>query len=180
MDDAEGARCLDLSRSLAFIHEQAMGERSEGQEPLLSREKVTSWATQQEVLRYDIDRESMTIALPTRKVDLRARVAEGTAERQSATVREVLVLVGKLHNASFVLRPGRYIVRRLLRLSNLHLSGAEQAGEEEKRKGSTGIGQKRGGFYGYRVNSWLMWGGGDGFCGGEGGVRGEEDNSTVF
>ena len=74
--DAEGERCLDLSRSLAFIHEQPMGERSEGEEPLLSRKKVTSWAKQQEVLGYDIDTESMTIALPTRKVDdLRARVA---------------------------------------------------------------------------------------------------------
>ena len=71
----------------------------------------------------------MTIALPTRNVDdLRARAAEWTAERQSATVREVLVLAGKLHSASFVIRPGRYFVRRLLQLSNLHLSGAERAG----------------------------------------------------
>ena len=75
--DAEGGRCLGLSRSLAFIHDQAMGERSEGEEPLLSREKVTGWATQREVLGYDIDTESMTIALPTRKVDdLRAQVEE--------------------------------------------------------------------------------------------------------
>ena len=90
--DTEGARCLDLSRSLAFIHEQAMGERFEGEEPLLSRKKVTGWATQQEVLGYDIDTESMTITLPTWQVDdLRSRVAEWTAERQSAAVREVLV-----------------------------------------------------------------------------------------
>ena len=124
--DAEGVRCLDLSRPLAFIHEKAMDERSEGEEPLLSRKKVT---TQQKVLGYDIDTESMAIALPTRKVDhLRARVAKWTAERQSATVREVLVLAGKLHHASFVIRPGRYFVRRLLRLSNLHLSGTERAG----------------------------------------------------
>ena len=53
--DPEGARCLDLSRSLAFIRDQAMGERSEGEEPLLSREKVTGWATQQKLLGYDID-----------------------------------------------------------------------------------------------------------------------------
>ena len=81
---------------------------------------------------YYIDTESMTIAMPTRKVDdLRARVAEWTAERQSATVRGVLVLAGKLHHASFVIRPGRYFVRRLLQLSNLHLSGAERAGGGE-------------------------------------------------
>ena len=70
----------------------------------------------------------MNIALPTRKVgDFRARVAESTAVRQSATVREVLVLEGKLHHASFVIRPGRYFVRRLLQISNLYLSEAERA-----------------------------------------------------
>ena len=104
--DADGARCLDLSRSLAFIDEQAMGERFEREEPPLTRKKVTDWPTQQEVWGYDIDTESMTIALPTRKVnDLRERVAGRTAERQSATVREVLVLAGKLNHASFVIRP---------------------------------------------------------------------------
>ena len=32
---------------------------------------------------------------------------------------------------SFVIRPGRYFVRRLLQLSNLHLSGAKRAGGRE-------------------------------------------------
>ena len=67
--DAEGARCLNLSPYLAFINEQAMGKRSKEKEPLFSRKKATGWATQQEVLEYDIDTESMTIALPTQKVD---------------------------------------------------------------------------------------------------------------
>ena len=31
----EGARCLDFSRSLDVIHEQAMGERLKVEEPLL-------------------------------------------------------------------------------------------------------------------------------------------------
>ena len=54
-----------------------MGERGEGGEPSLSHRKVTGWATQQEVLGYDIDTEGMTIALPAQKIaDLRARVAE--------------------------------------------------------------------------------------------------------
>ena len=34
-------------------------------------------------------------------------------------------------HASFVIRPGRHFVRRLLQLSNLHLSGAERAGGGE-------------------------------------------------
>ena len=86
MDDAisidvqrgkEGRRYLDLSRSLASTHFQAMCGKCAGEEPLLSHERVTGWTTQQEVLGYDIDTESMTFALPARKVDdLRARVAK--------------------------------------------------------------------------------------------------------
>ena len=88
---------------------QAMGERGEGEEQLLLHRTVTGWATQQEVLGYDIDTESMTIALPARKVNnLRARVAEWPPEREMATVKQVLVLAGKLHHASFVIRPGWY------------------------------------------------------------------------
>ena len=52
-----------MSRALASIHLQAMGERDEGEEPLLLHKTVTGWATKQEVLRYDIDMESMTIAV---------------------------------------------------------------------------------------------------------------------
>ena len=68
---------IDLSRSLGSIYFQAMGERSEGEEPLLSPRKVTGWAMLQKVLGYDIDTEAMTISLPPRHVDyLGARVAE--------------------------------------------------------------------------------------------------------
>ena len=86
-------------------------------------------ATQQEVLGYDIDTERMTIALPAREGDQsRARLtAECPAGRQTATVKEVLALAGKLNHQSFVIRSGRYFVRRLLQLTNLHLSGADRA-----------------------------------------------------
>ena len=118
-----------MPRSLASIHFQAMGERCEGEEPLLSHKKVTGWATQQEVLGYDIDTEGMTIALPARKVDeLRARESEWPPGRETATVKEVLVQAGKLHRASFVIRRGRYFVRQLLQLPNLPLNGVERAG----------------------------------------------------
>ena len=55
--------------------------------------------------------------------------------RQSATVQEALLLAGKLHHASFLVRPGRYFVRRLLQRSNLQLNGAERDG------GRGGVGQ---------------------------------------
>ena len=88
--DSQGARCLELSQLLAFIHDQAMGKKSEGKEPLLLRNMVADWATQQEVWGYIIDTERMTVALPTRKVDdLCARIAEWPGDRQSATVRGV-------------------------------------------------------------------------------------------
>ena len=81
------------------------------------------------MLGYDIDTESMNIALPARKADdLCARVAEGPPGRETATVKAVSVLAGTFHHASFVIRPGRYFVRRLLLLSYLHLNEAERAG----------------------------------------------------
>ena len=54
MDDAisveiqwrgDGARYKALMASLADAHFQAMGERAEGEEPLLPRETMTEWAT---------------------------------------------------------------------------------------------------------------------------------------
>ena len=124
-----GDRCLDLSRSLASIHFQAMGERGVEEEPLLSPKKVTNWSTQHEVLGFWLDTVKMSISLPDRKVkDFQERLEEWPEGRKTATVREVLVLAGKLHHAAYVVRPGRYFVRRLLQLNKLHLSGDERAG----------------------------------------------------
>ena len=39
--ESDGGRCLALAQSLASIHFQAMGERAEGEEPLLLHKKVT-------------------------------------------------------------------------------------------------------------------------------------------
>ena len=64
-------------------------------------------------------------------------------------------------------------------MSNLLLSGAEQAGGV-KRGASTGSGQKQGGIYSCRVNSWLVWGGGDGFREVGGGGYGGERKSALF
>ena len=127
--EAGGGRCLVLSQALASNHHQAMGERAVGEEPLLSHKKVTDWAPRQEVLGFDLDTERMTISLPGRKItELREMLQEWPEERSKATVREVLVLAGKLHHVAYVIRPGRYFVRRLLQLSKLHLNGQEKRG----------------------------------------------------
>ena len=105
--EPDGGRCLTMAQSLASIHFQVMGEREEGEEPLLSNKKVTDWAPQQEVLGFDLDTEKMTISLPARKVrELRELLEEWPTGRCTETVREVLVLTGKLHHAAYVIRPG--------------------------------------------------------------------------
>ena len=86
----DGARCKALTVSLADAHFQAMGERAEGEEPLLPRGKMTEWATAQEVLGLWLDTEDMTVGLPQRKLeDLRQRLAGWPPELKEATVQEV-------------------------------------------------------------------------------------------
>ena len=65
---------------------------------------------------------------PERVDELREMLQKWPSARMHATVKEVLVLAGKLHHAAFVIRPGRYFVRRLLQLAGLHLNGVERAG----------------------------------------------------
>ena len=125
--EAGGGRCLVLSRALASNQHQAMGERAVGKEPLLSHENMTNWAPRQEVLGFDLDTERMTISLPGRKINEKQEMLqEWPEERSKATVREVLVLAGKLHHVVYVIKPGRYFVRRLLQRGELHLNGREK------------------------------------------------------
>ena len=62
--EAERGRCLALSQAFMWNHHQAMGERAQGGEPLLSHQKVTDWAPRQEGLGLDLNTERMTISLP--------------------------------------------------------------------------------------------------------------------
>lgn len=130
--EPDGGRCIVLSKSLASIHHLLLGERGEGQEPVLSHKKTTDWAPQMEVLGYAVDTEAMTIGLPVAKVQgIREVLVRWPPTRKSATVGEVLSLAGKLHHAAYVIRPARYFVHRLLQLTNLHLNGSERAGGGE-------------------------------------------------
>ena len=71
----------------------------------------------------------MTVGLLQRKLeDLQQRLATWLPERREETVREVLSLAGKLHHAAYVVRPRRYFVRRLLRLTNQHLTEESSGG----------------------------------------------------
>ena len=81
------------------------------------------------MLGFDLDTERMTISLPGRKInELREMLQEWPEQRSTATVREVLVLAGKLRHVAYVIRPGPYFVRGLLKLIKLHLNGQENRG----------------------------------------------------
>lgn len=47
MHEADGGQCLAfLSKPLASIHHVLLGERGEGEEPVLSHKMTTDWAPQ--------------------------------------------------------------------------------------------------------------------------------------
>ena len=76
---------------------------------------MTAWATALNVLGLWLDTEDMTVALPQKKwEDLGQRQANWLPERREETVWAVLSVAVKLHHAGYVVRPGRYFVRRLL------------------------------------------------------------------
>ena len=84
---------------------------------------------QQGVLGFNLNMGKMTISLPARKIrELQELLEEWSAGRRTAMVREVLGLPEKLHYVKYVIRPGRYFVRRLLQLSKLHLNGQGKRG----------------------------------------------------
>ena len=53
--------------SVGGIQFRAMGERGEGEEPLLPR-KMTGWSTAQEILGLWVDTEDITVVLPQKKL----------------------------------------------------------------------------------------------------------------
>lgn len=126
-----GGRYLALSQALASDHHQAMGERAEGEKPLLSLKKAMDWIRGREVLVFDVDTEIMTISLPDRKIsELWEMLEDWPGERNKATVRELLVL-----NRKTTPRSVRNQIREVLGAA---ASSAVQAESEE-------AGKKRGG-----------------------------------
>lgn len=85
-----GRRCLELSRTLASIQSEAMGERGLGDEQARSHNKTVEWAPRQKVFGSTLDTEVITILLPARKAaDPCERLTEWPATCRMATVKEV-------------------------------------------------------------------------------------------
>ena len=139
--DVEG--CLPLAQSLASIYTYAMGKRAEGEEPLLIAQEGRGLGLQQDVLRFDLETERMPTPLPVINIrELQQLLEEFPNGGRTATVREVLVLAGKLHHVAYVIRPGRYFVQRLFQLSKIHLN------QHYKRRGGRHVGKKGGNYKG--------------------------------
>ena len=129
MHEQNGERCLELTAALASTHHVMLGERGEGEEQVLAKKKMKNWKEREVVLGWVVDTRRGTLSLQEERVaELREMLEQWPSTRTHATVKEVLVLAGKLHHAAFVIRPGRYFVRRLLQLAGLHLNGVERAG----------------------------------------------------
>ena len=78
-----------------------------------------------------MDKEKMTISSPPWEIrELQELLEEWPKGRRTATVREVLVLAGKLHHVAYVIRPARSFIRRLLQLRKLPLDGLETREKE--------------------------------------------------
>lgn len=111
--DAE--RCLLASASFASDHFRLLGERHEGDPPILSVAKVSDWHTVAVVLGWERDTVQSTIRPPTTKLhNLRDLLDAWYPTRVRANVTEVRSLVGKLLHVSQVVRPGKFFVRRML------------------------------------------------------------------
>lgn len=59
----DGARYKALTVSLGDAHNQAMGKRRGGKEPLVPWKKMTDWSTAHKILGLWIETENMTIGL---------------------------------------------------------------------------------------------------------------------
>ena len=118
-----------MSSSLASDHVRLIGPGEEGEIPILSPKKNTSWDTTVDALGYTINTHTMRILITQEKVaalrDLLER--ECPSERAEASAQEVLSIAGKLWNLTFAVRAGRYFVWQLLRLTGLHSSAAKSS-----------------------------------------------------
>lgn len=97
------------------VNAREVGERHEGDPPILSVAKVSDGHTVAVVLGLEIDTVHLTILPPATKMhNLRDLLDAWHPTRVRANVTEVRSLVGKLLHVSKLVRPGKKIVRSML------------------------------------------------------------------
>ena len=111
----DGQRCIRALQSLAFDHFRLLGERGLDDPAPLSAQKITSWDSRLEVLGWIVDPDEMSVTMPPAKMQkLRRLMAEWPPSRKWAWENQVSQLTGFLLHVSFVVRPGKFFVNRLL------------------------------------------------------------------
>ena len=119
------------SASLASDHVLLFGQGEEGVTPILARTKSTEWDTTIDALGFAINSHTMRISFSCKKIDAikRSLREKWPVDRRQAKVRELLSMAEKLWNLTKVVRAGRYLVWRLLRLT-----GLQDSPDSEKKK----------------------------------------------
>ena len=84
---------------------------------LVALEKIEGPATSLTFLGIVIDTLSLQLRLPEEKLASISAALEKWLSRKCATKRELLSLIGILHHAASIVRPGRSFLRRLIDLS---------------------------------------------------------------
>ena len=83
----------------------------------VAREKIEGPATVLSFLGITIDTQSSELRLPAEKLARISSELDKWLTRKCATKRELLSLIGLLHHAASIVRPGRSFLRRLIDLS---------------------------------------------------------------
>lgn len=126
---ADGRRCVRAIQSSASDHFRLLGRRGPSDPPLLSREKITDFATRREVLGWVLDTQQLTVSMtPHKRLKLDSVLAAWPVSRTGATARQVSELTDFLMHVSFALRPGKFFVGRLLAAAGLPQSAVFTSG----------------------------------------------------
>lgn len=125
----DGRPCSLVMQSPVPDHFRLVGERGPSEPPSsLSAQNISSWAERSEVLGWTVDNLSMTITpTPKKCLKLCAMLAEWPPSRTIATQRQISRLTEVLQHISFVVRPGRFFMQRLMALTGRsRVGGAAQ------------------------------------------------------
>ena len=111
------------------------GPGAEGVSPILAPEKSTDWDSTIDALGFTINSHTMRISFPREKGnDIKMLLLDqGPLSRRRASATDVLSVVGKLWDLTYVVQEGRHFLRRLLRLTGLHDSSAGKKPEPHGR-----------------------------------------------
>ena len=111
-----------MSASLASDYVRLFGPGEPGATPILAPKKRSNWNTTLDFLGFVINSYTLEVLVTTKQAQAikTALVDDWPRCRRRATAQEVFSFAGKLWNLTYVIRAGKYLVWRLLRLTDLH------------------------------------------------------------